>query len=617
MDEATKLVSDLQFKLAELDHKVYRYQRDMVSEFDKYVEGVLRDVSKDVSETVSRTIKEKTKLYRSLYPEADPPVESCATGSSTSTSLVRNGLDANRSPQHTTLPISAPFRRPEEEEEGLPRSPHEREKEFQGLFTPRYLPLLDDPSRTERRSSTTYEKPYFPIVDTKRKQKELDIMQVDASTDTRSLTSSPQGTRPPTPKRRNTDEVSIKSDWSDEPVRRSALRRSSSSSKGHHSPRRVRFEVEGEEVLPTSSPVTLRSPIGDLHGLSFTEEAEEEAGLKQIEDVDEEPAPKRVSSSQALRALSRSPLDDDGTQWTTVTAPPDGSASIATTNGFSSESFSEDLQNGTHSSSSESTPRAVQISNGTGQAESGGNSTRTMYAKDEPETPSDDEMLDIMTPLRRQSQSPASMLSPAVPANIEDNKSPTASTRSTGAAWKDLQSFRGQQKTIRDDDLIFDDDQEEMFNFDENVAPLHKPEPLPEEESSESEPELLIKSRKSNSQPNSYSRSPAREIVKPSPTRNAVPTTTGIVGSYKGHPFSMPVVNKDIHDQAASMGDIRSFVGSTDGRSGMDAGDAISFSRSGGIGSYSGTPRSMSERLMLDDIMEAEENTRSRNGSRA
>lgn len=615
MDEATKLVSDLQFKLAELDHKVYRYQRDMVSEFDKYVEGLLRDVSKDVSETVSRTIKEKKKLYRSLYPEADAPVESCAIGSSSSTSLIRNGLDANRPPQHTTLtrPISTPFRRPEEEEEGLPRSPHEREKEFQGLFTPRYLPLLDDPSRTERRSSKTYEKPFFPIVDTKDKQKEVDIMQVDTGTDTRSLTSSPQVTRPPTPKRRNTDELSIKSDWSDGTVRRSALRRSSSISKGHHSPRRVRFEFEGEEVLPTSSPVALRSPIGDLPGLSFAEENEEEAGLEQIEDVDEEPAPKRVSSSQALRALSRSPLDDDGTQWTTVTAPPDGSASVATTNIFSSESSSEDLQNSINDSSSESTPRAVQISNGTSQHGSGGNSAPPMYARDEPETPSDDEMLDIMTPLRRQSQSPASMLSPAVPANIEDNKSPTASTRSTGAAWKDLQSFGGQQKAIRDDDLIFDDDQEVMFNFDEHVASPYKPEPLPEEESSESEPELLIKSRKSNSQPSSYSRSPAREIIRPNP--NVVPATTGIVGSYKGRPFSMPVVDKDLHDQAASMGDFTSFVGSTHER--VDAGDTRSFSRSGGFGSYSGTPRSMSERLMLDDIMEAEENKRPRNGGRA
>jgi hypothetical protein len=75
----------------------------------------------------------------------------------------------------------------------------------------------------------------------------MDSFNVDASVDTRSLTTTPELKRPATPKRRNTDEVSIGSDWSDGQVRRSALRRSSSASKGQ-SPRRVRFDVAGEEV---------------------------------------------------------------------------------------------------------------------------------------------------------------------------------------------------------------------------------------------------------------------------------------------------------------------------------------------------------------------------------
>jgi hypothetical protein len=617
MDEASKLVSELQFKLAELDHKVWKYRRDMASEFDKYAEGLLRDVPKHVSETVSRTVKESMNVYKSLYPDE---VESCAIGSSSnssnnnnnnSTSLVPTAMDANHFTTPSVLPIPTPFRRPEEDKEPAPRSPHEREKEFQGLFTPRYLPLLDDPSRSERRSSAALTNTVASLQsEIKEKEKTVVIMQVDASTDTKSLTNSPQASRPPTPKRRNTDEVSFRSNWSETPIPRSALRRSSTSSKSH-SPRRVRFDVEGEEVLPTSSPAAVRSPIADIPGLSFAEETEEEAGSEQIEDIEEDPAPKRISSSQALLALSRSPLEDDGTQWTTVTAPPDGSASVATTNEFSPNSSSEDLQNEMLGLTSVEAPRGIRIptpGNGFSQGRSAGNSSRTGYSNDEPETPSDDEMLDIMAPLRRQTQSHASMLSPAVPANIDDNKSPTASTRPTGGAWKDLQNFGLQQTTIRDDDLMFDDEQEAMFDFDENVPPSRPVEPQHEDESSESEPELLIKSKKPPSQPSSFSRSPAREIVRPNLLNDIIPPTKGIVGSYKGHPFSMPVVNKEIHDQAASMGAISSFVGSLDGRSGLDAGDALSFSRSGGIGSYSGTPRSMSERLMMDDIMEVEEN---------
>jgi hypothetical protein len=76
----------------------------------------------------------------------------------------------------------------------------------------------------------------------------------------------------------------------------------------------------------------------------------------------------------------------------------------------------------------------------------------------------------------------------------------------------------------------------------------------------------------------------------------------------------MPIVSPEVHNQAISMGNLNSFVGSVDGRSGMDEGDLQSFNRSGGIGSFSGTPRSMSERMMMDDIMEAEEHRRRRNG---
>src|SRR5450756_236250 len=76
MDEATKLVSELQQKLTELDHKVWQYQRDMTSEFEKYAEDLLREVPQDISETVSKTIAESMKGCRFLYPDGARSIES-------------------------------------------------------------------------------------------------------------------------------------------------------------------------------------------------------------------------------------------------------------------------------------------------------------------------------------------------------------------------------------------------------------------------------------------------------------------------------------------------------------------------------------------------------------
>jgi len=240
MDEAAKLVSELQEKLTELDHKVWQYQRDMASEFEKYTEDLLAGVPDDVSETVSKTIAESMKGCRSLYPDGARSIESFSTGSGRV-----NG--AGRSQQPGSAPIAAAFqRRASETIDDSPKSPlHEREQEFQGLFTPSYLPLLDSTTRNERRPSP--EPPLSPRQDLKGKQKDMDESEVDTSEDTRSLTTTPEPRRPNPPRRRNTDSFSIASDWSGTTTPRSALRRSSISSKSH-SPRRVRFDVMGEEV---------------------------------------------------------------------------------------------------------------------------------------------------------------------------------------------------------------------------------------------------------------------------------------------------------------------------------------------------------------------------------
>ncbi|EKD21314.1 uncharacterized protein L3040_000651 [Drepanopeziza brunnea f. sp. 'multigermtubi'] len=615
MDEASRLVSELQQKLSELDHKVWKYGQDMAAEFEKYSEELLSDVSQDVSETVSKTIAEAMKDAPSLYPAgAAFPIESCACATGT----LKDGVPVpipvpvsvagsiTSTTSTPTAPISAPPCEQEQEMGGSPRSPHTRDLEFQGLFTPSYLPLLDNTS--QRRSSP--DQPISPTL----KQHETEPLQVDASTDTRSLMDIPEGSRPPTPRRKNTDEVSVLSNTSEhsegETTRRSALRRSSSASnKDRHSPRRVRFEVAGEEVLPTSSPSSMSELDGAVPTSLFSDE--EEVADEMIEDI-EKPPPKRISSSQALRALSRFPLADDGTQWTTVSAPPDGSASVATSNGISQDSSSEDLYIGTGASK---LTLGDTNENGVLARVDKVNPVDSTDLNIDPEVSEDEDILD-MPQLRRQGTPVATMLSPTNPPNLHDNKSPTASTRPR-KIWQDLDKFVLGTHQVSIDDLKFDkNDEDEVFRFDEAASDVRSP-PLEEsqrypdledEERDSFDTESPTSRAEAREVPFKYASSPARPIASiVRPTQTSENPSAGVVGSLRGHPFSLPIVSPEVHAHGAAFGPLDSFVGSVDGRSGLDASNPQSYRISGG---FTGAPKSLSERMMMEDMMEANRNRR-------
>ncbi|KAG4027934.1 hypothetical protein MFRU_025g00010 [Monilinia fructicola] len=485
----------------------------------------------------------------------------------------------------------------EEEEIDRPRSPHAREKEFTGVFTPSYLPLLDSNSRYERRSRSNIQ------LDHMQKDTQMETSShVDASTDTRSLNPSPGLRSPSMPKRKNTDELSITSNSSsDGPRRRSALRRTSSNSK-NTSPRRVRFDVEGEEVLPTSSPKELEPILPP----SFSDDSDDEAGSEMVEDIDA-PPPKRISSSQALRALSRGPPEDDGTQWTTVVAPPDGSASVdtlttddPTTNYFDSKPIATTSQD-------ENIP-PISAPPKTPQVEPQAQVKHVeALTEDDTDALSEDDMLD-MPPLRQMrshNKQSASILSPRKNENPEPAVSPLKMKASKPLTLETLEpTGAGDEKVAN---LTFqDDEQEDLFSFDENPDRGSRPRDEEDDSDIEAPTSPSIEESLDNLE---LSKSPARPIPSSFNNKKAIAAPApahGIVGSYKGRSFSMPVVNDEVHASAASMGAMNSFVGSVNGRSGLDASDVLSFRASGGVGSYSGTPKSMSERMMLDDLMEAE-----------
>ena len=622
MDEASRLVSELQTKLAALDDKVARYQRDMASEFTKYAADLLRNVSKDVSDDVSRRIAKSVNEYPSLLLEPGI-IESCAdaTGSSS-----RGGAG---SPNVEPI-ITESVNRPEESDEETPRSPHEREKEFQGLFTPFYLPLLDSNDRNERRTSGDAN-PAAPI--SIAGSSNMDSAKADASTDTRSLSGTPEPPRPPLPKRRNTDDVSSgSSSLSDVVTRRSALRRSSTSST-KTSPRRVRFEVEGEEVLPTSSPYSSELAMSKDLPVTYQvlgEDLDDVAESEQIEDIDEEPPPtRRVSSSQALRALSRGPLEDDGTQWTTVSAPPDGSASVAISSHSPEVSEHSDnltITNGDSrararleedGASSPSPLTTFTKQNTTANSQLGqlpkmpsSDEILSRHESYDPEYTSDeDDMLDMpaLTSMKGK-RSTASQPTQPPSSTTAPLRSPTASTRVPGMAALGFDHIDQQKSSDGAGKLRFSaDEEDEMFSFEDNEQ---RPSPIresTEEEESETDSSPIspasATSRDEAHEESGLSKSPARPIVG-SLSRREMPSPTGAVGSLNGRAFHMPTVtNAKVYEDAASMGDFNSFVGSVHGRSGVDDCDPMAFRDSIGRATYKGKhrPETMQDRMAHDD----------------
>ena len=614
MDEATRIVSELQAKLDELDHKVWQYRCDMAAEFNKYAEDILRNIPKDVSETVSKNLADDFSNYKSLAINASGGIDSRSTpiGSSEGNREGSENIAPFLSTETTTLVPSGSS----EGESEVPRSPHEREREFLGIFTENYLPLLGETRRNENSSNHSPS----PDID-KGKQKEEEGMSGDAGVGTRSSTSSPESRRPFTPRRRNTDEASVisgTSDHSDGVPRRSALRQvSNNSAAGPQSPRRVRFNIAGVEALPSSSPAHRDAVSGEQAPRHPSDSSDDEANSEQIENIGEDspPSRKRLSSSQRLRALSRRPLDED-TNWTEVKAPADGSASIAGMSITAGDSDDEESEFGAGN-------RKQRSSSGTAlQHIPAGTVSRQALesdTNDEVATFSDDEDPLGLDPLRRVDyhvRNPvknlvsegAKMLSPIDGPDIVDNKSLTSATRSPSKLALDLETTTQASREAQDSKS---DDVGDLFLFDDEDG---KTGDIPQSHHDESDSESASSPAKEITDKGCAILVPVTNSLSPpivNPMQNSAkgPTryVSGVVGSYRGKLFGMPVASEEVQAQAARL-DMNSFVGSVNGNSGIDESDMQSFRESvrQGPGSFAGQPRSMSERMMVEDLIEAE-----------
>ncbi|KAL7961621.1 hypothetical protein V8C34DRAFT_255794 [Trichoderma compactum] len=630
--EAT-LLSSLHTKLDDLEGKMLAYRYDLVSDFQRYYHDLLTGVNPSVATSIQQAISPSFANYPTLRPELEPELEA-----------------ADSQPPDPAAFQQAPAPEVAARIEAPNSSSRERETELQGLFTPSYLPLLDSSPPYDRRpvatstvastgtttsTQTALAFPLLPVMAPPAADNgtatDLGItvgggLAITGNSETLADAQAPAEAHRLVRTTTEESTSSVNSDKSDSKTRRSALRRSSSISKPPQSPRRVRFEFMGAEVLPTSSPqqVEFITPAASEPVLDEPIASDMILG----DDIDEwEPPVRKSSSTEALRALSRAPAEE-GTVWTVVN--PDSDRPKSEQDGTSTPTperpGSIEQSTSTANHSRIDTPLVRVAHGGNATSINDVNNRGSENGKDADDSSDDeDEYLAMGRRKTSAAQKPASVSVAQLPAARVSNglTAATSTQDKPHLSLSDSSNSRESRNPATVEDESVDDygDDDDMFEFEPGglsapPKPRERP-PLPpdEEEPSDDESQDDVPSMDRPSQPTLYSTSPAVSIARPRP-ENAMSTVSrfqpGSLGSYKGRPVIMPVVrNPEVHARAASLGQFNTFVGGLDGRSGMDEGDLSSFRASVVQPGFTGTPRSFTERFMMEEA-QAE---RERNGA--
>ncbi|CAJ0553955.1 Ff.00g124670.m01.CDS01 [Fusarium sp. VM40] len=608
MDESS-LVNSLSQRLSELEHKVHTFRHEVAADFLRYYHDLLRDTQPDITSNVAQSLAKSLSNYPDLSSVLTSLDLDLTKDAADSRTLTRPESDQRHfSPPTTVATSGSGAAEP-------PGSPRDRHHEL--LF---FLPLLEgSPPRTPTSPPQAFlTNNHTPIdmllpepsIQAEEKQgaatvKDQQSEQPGIDQAQNALPAAPHSPGRPGHVRRSTNDTvsSFHSDRSESKTPRSALRRSSSGSKPPQSPRRVRFDVMGAEVLPTASPQPNDSMLPPAAPAPPADQPRTESMLG--DDLDYLPPPRKISSSEALRALSREPLEDG--VWTEVNSTPDQTSSVeekshAVTASFSPEERSSPMIIAPEPPLSRYVPESVRIERTLGSVSEEPN---------EDQDSSDDDFLSMAKPKSFSTKKPPG--SPSlnkIPEEIRDMElaeSPESPTKfqSSGTEKK--------AESVENDDEDVDED-DELFHFEESGGSFAtpkskskpKPKPLPLEEEAEVDLPDVPESEQSL-----YATSPAVQITRrPGSSGPTTPAAArfqaGSVGSYKGRPVVMHVVrNPEVHAQAASLGHFNTFVGGLDGRSGMDEGDLSSFRASVANTGFSGTPRSFTERLMMEEAQKA------------
>lgn len=641
-----ELVGKLEAKLSELDTKVNNYRKDMLVEYRKFTLDLLRDVPEDLMNEVLNEAQLSMAKYLSLIHAESPANDDDNTVTATTISKPDPPKEGRKSPPpklYHTSGIPKMFR-------DAPRSPHDRDIEFTGLFTPSYLPLLDsndrpapqvkpDPTLAFRRASPSLgdsepldslsiSGPVAPSNDDDDDDDEVPVVEEIEEAEATPLADKGKEVGRPSTARELTDvsmASSVGSSSSETKPRRSAIRRSSSSAR--RSPGHVRFDFAGTVVLPTASPQPSESFIGALDldasgpSSSAIDDSEEPYTGLSLSDVEGEedyvPRPKRISSTEALRRLSRTP-PEEGTVWTVVN--PKNETPLQHTNGHGPRdpdpSTTSSDAKATASSAAIAIPTTSHMSaasgsvimsehaapaNGKRTTDDGDATPKAVSTQDEDD--SEEEEFLAMKP--KKALSPASSFAGGIGSMIKEAPTlrPPPSVNDKGKGKKNVLPL---QDTAGAEEELFDLDDSTITAGSATVEKY-----LPEDDDDTPSEHAAHEDEVAGSRPlHLLATSPAVTIpARPrDPSLSPPPTPRqpmASIGSYKGAPLRMSVVvSPEVERQAAAMGDVKTYVGSVHGRTGIDPADESSYRASfSNSRQVAGTPRSFSERMMLEEAM--------------
>lgn len=667
LDDTAKLIAEAQAKLTELDDRVAAYRLQMAAEFNRFSGVQLQNVPEDVAYQVSQAVNKSLVNYSHLFPPGSHRGHTSPLQSPTES---HDSPWRNKGSPPPILPHTS----------GTPKEPHrsihERELEFQGLFTPTYLPLLDsadrpihspptspgaDPASNIDEKLTVRNTQTSEGTQTSEAPQTSDDITVPEPTPTSEGTQTSESPSPhhqprPSLLRRATDASidSATSDSSSSRIRKSALRRSSAaSSRGPDSPRetrRVRFEVQGQEVLPSSSPQASATALAEVvsasseNSATLTDAALPDTSLGDT-DGEDDPPPRKVSSSQALRALSKEPLDDP-TTWTVVNP---GSEEPASDADKSSEKTST-VPTVNAEDRDEMAPMQLPMhvkpegggGRGQGDAKEGSGHAKhesmaeSVQAADEESSDDDDPLMIISKKdFKKKLQATDSQTSKATdPVSAQPN-SPEATGRTPisitntnpvtpeGSSSKVASAKRAEPAEDDDEDDMFkleageDDETLEKAISARGSPQKHLPEPAEEELEEPEEGDKADEKSDDESDEREAQFKPNTPIQASPPIGMAIKKSTDIppkvpimpqgsvpkmsIGSYGGKPITMAAVkDQKLMEKIAKSEDARPFfVGSVNGRSGPDPSNAKSYRASLPSPARSG-PGTLMERWMRE-----------------
>ena len=454
----------------------------------------------------------------------------------------------------------------------------EHESDLSGVFTPNFLPLLDASKASPASSSSQPQSPTDPDSPQSRQSGMTSPLHRDAAN------------------------------------RRSAFRRSSSASK---SPRKVRFDIGGENSDSTLSDDNSLS-FGTMNKPASNASLSSTFPHSLLDDDDEAPPPKKVSSVERLRQLGRRPYktqeesDADAPASSFNESPHDATEAIDSADGSSSRTPKNQLtgigvprrtsQQTIDLKDSQSSSSSTALENDEGVFPEI-NAKKFKKMRPSPPTPSTRTTAAQIPPAQQDADTTASAAGISREFPGRDTSEAVLSKHEESRLPKKAQKQEQKARRVEDDDDLF-------YMEDENGITKSSLQQQPsnteglsdhELEGVEADDEVLMT-------PPMKTTKPAVPVVTSTQSADHSPEKSFLaeaIGSYKGNRLVMPVVrNPDVYAEAASMGDFSSFVGGIDGTSGVDEGDLNSF-RASVVQPLTGSPKSFSERLLMEDALSA------------